>query len=71
MCLYVLYWFDVTEVRPKDSLQARLNNKDVLYSVPCLQPMAGSALDSLAGSLLPDAMKTTAKVEKPKVRDKH
>ncbi|XP_056461220.1 calpastatin isoform X14 [Gadus chalcogrammus] len=31
-----------------------------------LKPMAGSALDSLAGSLLPDAIKTTSKGEKPK-----
>ncbi|CAL8380957.1 unnamed protein product [Boreogadus saida] len=31
-----------------------------------LKPMAGSALDSLAGSLLPDAIKTASKGEKPK-----
>ena len=67
-----MYWFNASAVRPKDNLRPRLNNKDVFFfSVPFLQPMAGSALDSLAGSLLPDAIKTTSKGEKPKVRNGH
>ncbi|CAL8338078.1 unnamed protein product [Lota lota] len=41
----------------------------VLDSEP-LKPMAGPALDSLAGSLLPDAIKKTTKGEKPKGKNK-